>query len=604
MDKLATKSVFLPCQSLCIRMFLRGVVLLFLIFSPVRVQAVITESDLLLLVNDNSPTSKYVATLYRQYHPNIADNQIVHLSGLQDCSGPDSTAADEIITRDNFNTYIANPVRQYLISHNMVNSIKCIVTTAGLPYRIKDTVKSNLILPGVSGTYDQNPLPINAASVESELSVLFQIDPASPKPLSLINRAVNPYQGYSSTFDLFPRNILANRSNMNWTYPQNIGTAKAPFMDGTPVGHGGMKSRHFSPGDMYLTCRLDGPKVQGESAAFAVHDMLERAGRASSPDYGISPAQAVAIFDDAVTSTDPNSNRVFNLDSTVSYLIYNPNSLPQPPNTANVSAHDDYSTGFFRLTGYTASSGTFNSRTMTAGHGIQVIDDTRAGHRTNQADLASDKAAVALTGYGVNGDEPRSSTYLLDGGPSGTALVNIAYGAVFTSMESFNATTLFSDVPNSSSSPQGKIIDFITIGGAGAIGHSFEPVSDAAIDNEFLFYNLLADSDNDGYADMTFVEAAFSALPYLSWSEVVIGDPLMRIAYGSGGISHQRFPGDIDGDDYISYFDLWLVSTMLGGIMGENDLYNDLADLDHDGYISYFDLWLTSTGLGTSYGSP
>ena len=32
-----------------------------------------------------------------------------------------------------------------------------------------------------------------------------------------------------------------------------------------------------------------------------------------------------------------------------------------------------------------------------------------------------------------------------------------------------------------------------------------------------------------GSADLSFVEPAYTAIPYLSWAEVVLGDPLMRL---------------------------------------------------------------------------
>ena len=43
----------------------------------------------------------------------------------------------------------------------------------------------------------------------------------------------------------------------------------------------------------------------------------------------------------------------------------------------------------------------------------------------------------------------------------------------------------------------------------------------AAIDHLYLLYNLLLDDEGAGKADLTLVEAAFTAIPYLSWSEVL-----------------------------------------------------------------------------------
>jgi len=561
-----------------------------------EVYGLLSPSDLLLVVNESSPTSQYVADLYRQYYPEINDNQVIRLSGLNDCSGLSSTAADEIISRGDFNSLIADPIRQHLVSNNMVNSTRAIVTTAGLPYRIEDTVYSNVITPGGSVPYSSAQITaVNAASVESELSVLFQIDPAGAKPLSTGNRVVNPYQGYRSGIDEFSRDIMSSRDQMNWMTPYTLPSTPAPIMEGVASGRG-VTGRAFSAGDIYLTCRLDGPKNQGESAVFAVHDMLERSRRASSGEYGINPLQAVAVLDDSGDLTNLNYNRVFNLDRSQDFVTSD--GYPMPPSIYSPATRDDYDNAYYQMTGGGIPvNGQANSGSMLSGYDMEVLLDKRVGYRTSQADLRVGQGVVALGSFGRNGDEGSGADYLTNGGAGGEHLYDATYGAVFTSIESFNGVTMFSDVATSVAA-QGKIVDFLELGGSGAIGHSFEPYSDAIIDNEFFLYNLLADGDGDGYADMSFLEAAFSGLPYLSWSEVVLGDPLMQIAYGVGGLAGERLEGDINLDGIVDYNDITLGSLALGGELGDEGLYNDLIDINHDGRITYYDLWLASNNLG------
>ena len=563
----------------------------------------LSPSDLLLVVNENSPTSRYVADMYRQYYPEINDNQVVRLSGLNDCSGLNSTAADEIISRGGFNSLIADPIRQHLLSNNMVNSTRAIVTTAGLPYRIEDTCTygsfQNVVSPGGSTPYPSSSIGyVDAASVESELTVLFQSDPGCSEEhrMPLYDRVANPYQGYrGSGIEQFDRDIMTNRENMNWSYPRPVTGYHHPIMEGSRNSYG-KKDRNFSAGDMYLTCRLDGPKNQGESAVFAVHDMLERSRRASSSEYGVNPSQAVAVFDDAPGASNYNFNRIYNLNQGVDYIVYEPDTQ-QPPDTRYPEVRDDYYNGFEQMTGQSPTSGVLNTGTMESGHDLTVISDNRSGYRTSQADLGAGQGVVALGSFGRNGDEGNGADYLTDGGPGGGQLYDVAYGAVFTSIESFNAVTMFSDVTTSVAA-QGKIVDFLEIGGSGAIGHSFEPYSDAIVDMEFFLYNLLADGDGDGYADMSFLEAAFSGLPYLSWSEVVLGDPLMQIAYGMGGLAGERLEGDVNLDGIVDYEDIILGSLALGGELGDEGIYNDLIDINRDGSITYYDLWLASNNLG------
>jgi len=568
----------------------------------VRVWAELGGGDVLLVVNQDSPTSVYIADMYRQYHDGIADNQVVYLSDLPDSSGPGSTALHEIISRSDFESKIANPIRQHLVNHNLVNSTKAIITTAGMPYRIEDTAYPNVVWPG--GGYAlpphyPGPCYVDAASVESELSMLFQIDPDSPHPVYLQNRVVNPYQGYrGSSIDSFDRDIINNLNNIQqWNYIKQSSTDPNPvLMEGQRNGLYGTKNRQFSAGDIYLTCRLDGPKQQGQSAVFAVRDMLERAKRASDGNCGIEPGQATAVFDYTPGKNDLVRDRIFNLQRDADYNVYQPDT-PQPPDVSGIEKRNDYEHGYEQMTGQEPADDVLNTAPMPAGHDLTVVSDHRIYHRTNQADLGEGQAVVGLACFGVADDEGSSADYLTHGGPDNGALFKTAYGAVFTSIESVNAATLFTD----KTTVQGKIVDFLSIGGSAAIGHSFEPLSDATIDNEFLFYNLLADEDGDGLADMTFIEAAFTALPYLSWSEVVIGDPLMRLAYGPGGTAHaERLPGDANLDGYVSRYDIWLIADKVGEIFGQ-DGYDDRMDINQDGVIGRYDVWLATNNLGACY---
>jgi hypothetical protein len=263
---------------------------------------------------------------------------------------------------------------------------------------------------------------------------------------------------------------------------------------------------------------------------------------------------------------------------------------------------DDYTAAFNALTNGTVAYPTgMNTGEMGVGYNLKVMLDRRSAKRTCQADLADEEKPVFFCCYGKNGDEGSMIDYLTTG-LNGGALFNPANGAVFTSIESFNAVTLFSD---ESTAPvaQGKVIKFIEIGGTAAIGHVFEPISTAAIDNVFLTYNLFADGDGDGVADLTFVEAAFTAIPFLSWTEVVIGDPLMRIAYGPGeSAAWSPSAGDCNADGVVNVRDVRVYSNSVSGNLNSTDpqyfqLYNDLADFNCDGVINVRDLRILQNSL-------
>jgi hypothetical protein len=105
-----------------------------------------------------------------------------------------------------------------------------------------------------------------------------------------------------------------------------------------------------------------------------------------------------------------------------------------------------------------------------------------------------------------------------------------------------------------------------------------------------------------GMAKMTLVEAAFTAIPYLSWSEVLIGDPLMRIAYGPGGLAWTHRQGDANLDGLVNFKDVRLLNLALNGQLNSSDpnifnLYNDLCDFNHDGVINFKDIRILNLAL-------
>ncbi|MCD4830996.1 MAG: hypothetical protein K8R02_04195 [Anaerohalosphaeraceae bacterium] len=587
--------------------------LLILILTQSICLAQLTGNDVLILVNSDSPTSRYIAKIYCQYHPDVPLENVLELTGLTDCSGKTATPADEIISRGDYEQLIAQPLRDFLVANNLTTAIKVIITTAGMPYRIEDTVYSDAVYPAGSnaGVVSGNLPFINAASVESELTCLWYSD-YGPGQFSSENRMVNVYQGYrQSSIASFER-LQPGSKTMQWTDALNV-VGDPPKIEGEngwgfpPVY--GATNRSFNAGDIYLTCRLDGPKTQGGSAIFEVHKMLERAKRASDPAKGVNPLQAVVVLDDAPGADDYDENRIYNLDGSANYIVYDPN-VNQPPDAKTILIKDDYAEAFTTLTNCQSNENVLNIGLMMGyGGDLPVMLDRRNNTRTSQADLdnyaASDpnrdeyQGIVLAACFGRNGDEGSASNYLLCAGPNNTPLFNAVNGAVFTSIESFNAVTMFSDV-NTLPTAQGKIVDFITIGGTGAIGHAFEPMAGSVPDNLYLHYNLLADEDADGVADLTFVEAAFTAIPFLSWSEVVIGDPLMRIHYGPGGAALMPIPGDIGMDGYVNVKDVRELKKAYGGSLYSTtpyyyERYNDRADLNGDFYVNVMDARILKT---------
>jgi len=611
----------------------------------VTANAALTEQGVLVLINGDSETSAYVAAMYREYHPGITNDQVLKLRDLPDCASPTATPADEIITRDQYETLIADKVRAHLIATGLVNDIFCIMTTAGIPYRIEDTNEmgqdlSDVITPAGSDAnlvLGQQGL-VTAASVESELAVLWQTDPAQlefpdgPRPYRR-NRMVNPYQGYVSTITdwVVMRNMLGRRDMFRWTVP--ILCANGPTMEGIEDDNGvSAEDRLFCPADIYLTCRLDGPRNTGERPIYAIRKLLERAARASDPSHvrftGYDSTTAVIAFDQAPGVGNIVSNAIVNVPKHWDFVLeqacpfefndcvplwtLNFADFALPPTAINCNnTGDDYERSFTRISSTSPPdvvlppAGQLTLRTGSWGLGYTAyFDDTSL--QMDRSRIASGESLLALATFGTNGDDGRNRQYLLTGGPLSEPLFRMAPGAVFTSAESFNAVTMFQN-PNTF---QGKIVDFIDVGGAGAVGHVFEPIADALFDTEFFFRNFIRDDDGDNVADLSFVEAAFTAMPYVSWAEIVIGDPLMRLRSGPGGrvniqvVNGRRFEelGDFDGDGIVGANDalevLWLWSQIS---VFPDDLYDDRADFDADGDVDGDDLDIVLQYYGTNY---
>jgi hypothetical protein len=588
---------------------------------PLRVQAVPNQlgpSDVLIIVNADSPVSVSIGDMYRRYYPQIGESQVVTLTGLPDSASLTATPADEIITRADFESLIAGPVRSHLINNNMVDSIYCLITTAGMPYRIEDTDQVNyahaVTVPGLSPFPDGSDAnlalsrtELNAASVESELALLFQIDPAlTPGPdgpgVPLENRIVNPYHGYASTIKSWSpqRDILSRRSTLIWHFGNLWPDYFLPRIEGAYHDSGcSAENRFMSPADIYLVARLDGPHEPGVYPIFAVKKMLDRSaavGNLSSAYAsfaGYNASNAVLVVDHY-----PNNYRAisksFNFPRTRTFLTYETDPVPPGAEAylgdgrnCEWSVGDHYDALFSWLTGVAPTAGGTEIMPITTPFGGSLLwDDTVAIVNSANALLPVGAGIVGLATPGCNSGDGRPATYLTTGGPGSGPLFPCVPGAVFTSIESFNATTMFTSVSTS----QAKIAEFIQMGGSAAIGHALEPGNDAIIQVEYLYSNLMRDDDGDGVGDMCLAEAAYAAIPYLSWSQVLIGDPLMRYRSGPGDVVTlaDSCPTDVNGDGVTGYTDFLKVYYAYNSLIGSST-YDPAADVNRDGAVGYSD---------------
>ncbi|MBI3839471.1 MAG: TIGR03790 family protein [Planctomycetia bacterium] len=125
-------------------------------------------------------------------------------------------------------------------------------------------------------------------------------------------------------------------------------------------------------------------------------------------------------------------------------------------------------------------------------------------------------AAGPVIGYDSHGIHQASTpgaNYIVSG-----LNIMLANGAVFNSWESFNAATFN---PTGDTHNQGQVAQWLQKGGTAGVGNVAEPWAGVSyMANEDQLFSMLINGK-------TFVEAAWSAIPQLSYVTTVVGDPLM-----------------------------------------------------------------------------
>ncbi len=401
---------------------------------------------------------------------------------------------------------IRNPLRAYLASTGLTRQIRCIVLTKGLPHRITDSLDPTL---------GDNPAGLNAsaaagtfgnwtyASVDSELALLWQNLDAGEDGAN----ADSDSDGLiASPFAL--RGLPAAAfSNRNIATPNKLLDA-VPISFGGPVQNGflwrptpGDGPSNLTPGDMYLVTRLDGPSVS------VVRDMITRAS-----NLQVDTSSAAVLLD--------RDGRTFD---TVS-------GLGSPFDTGGADYVNTYNTLF--------SDGRFRPQNLGldsfGGYGSFYVGPLITFPPTP---TVWNRSLVYIGHYGANHSgvvAPANTTYALS--------FNYVPGAVFNTMESYNGRDFGGRGPLPAV-PQQQASTFLGAGGTFALANVQEPFTFSvprtrAFVEQFLIGNL------------TFAEAAYHALPALSWQQIAVGDPLARVRRTSDDINAD---GRIDIDDVYAW---------------------------------------------------
>ena len=411
------------------------------------------------------------------------------------------------ISHADFVSRLQTPIRAHLTATGLTQRVRCLVLTRGLPHRILDTDAGDIMdFPGnISNEYTSSD--ITAASVDSELTLLWQNLSSGENGGSSDSKAdgviQNPF--WRSTTS------IAQASNANITAAKTLSASGTgpTWVTGGAVGSAG----RLSAGDIYLVCRLDG------SSLADVRGIIDRA----SGPY-VQLATATVLLDESGSNgvADTSANAEFDNAGTA---------------FSGTRDADDYEATRDLLIAdgrWTAANVRYNA--LSAFN--QFFIGPRLSWQANHGIMVT-SPVMLVASYGLNHAGQPLTTSGIEGGKVYATSYNYASGAIFNSLESFNCRD-FGGLGTLSFAQQQQASAFLAAGGTFAVGNVWEPLADTVPDNRLLVSNFLL-------GQMSFAEAAWSSIPVLSWMQIAVGDPLARV---------QRSSEDIDGDGTIGAGDL------------------------------------------------
>lgn len=343
-------------------------------------------------------------------------------------------------------------------------------------------------LPAVLGGNNEFSNVSPWASLESELTLLQQDLEAGGGPGQLPFR----YNGIADN----PYHRL-NGMTITGFSRADVKTQRA-FVntESSPAGFQTWVVNQLTPGSMYLVCRLDSaPGPGAQTAVQNIQALIQR-----SLDLRITPCRVQVLLDeDAGGFLDAQG------------------LAPRYP------ALDDYT----------------QTATAMLVQGFRVVHDQTNNFITGPELADQSRPLAVLASYGENHDlnggenPPGAGTYL--------TTYNFHPAAMLISLESYNGNSLINGMQRED---HAQSLDFIALGGSFTICHVKEPFAFAVADMQMLAMQLLTNG-------LTFAEAAYIAIPGLSWQNTPVGDPLARVTIVPPAL------GDINCDLAVNVNDLY-----------------------------------------------
>ena len=378
----------------------------------------------------------------------------------------DATLGAGNISYGDYETKIRDKVRTHLTNNSLQQQVAVLVLTKGLPHRIQDTDNATVGDFAGQASNEWNNGDATYASVDSELTLLWENlqtgETGGEFDSHADNFVINPYHGSSSSITSFNRSSITSPNNFQ------------DFADLNRMWH----LPSSDPGDIYLTARLDGNTVD------QVKDSIDRAQNVRFNQF----TDRIIIDENDGNLTSQGDEK----DDTTFFL---------PKSTDPSYQGNDYDETNSDVLQGNYSNVTFDeSSTLLIGAtGSVPLSDTQS----------VSGPVAALVSFGHNhtaGGNEGAYVQTFDGQP--------VDGAIFNTLESFNGKEF-----GGLTSSQGQVSEWIAAGGTFGIGNVYEPFAATLADNELLLDEFL-------FGDLTWVEAAWASTPYLSWQQIMVGDPL------------------------------------------------------------------------------
>lgn len=466
------------------------------------------EENVLVVYNSADAESVAVYDYYLQTRPGVIGYDL-----------NDPTVSGTTLTYSEYTSKLRDPIRAYLTGQNLEQQVSVITLTKGIPHRIEDRTTegpndtSAGSSPGVAGILWENG-QATYASVDSELTLLWQdleTGYGDDGKLLADNGVVNPYYGSSATQPImsYDRSDVAEAQRFVWT--------GSSFTMQEQMG-----TARVDAGAIMLTARLDGYTVDD------VKGMIDRA-----------------------------QNPVFNSENYK--IVLDENSAGELDGGSSTGDYDSLGNAF----PYFYPAGVFDDN----GAAFLVGENEQAFEGTVGTEVVEGPVAALLTyGGNHNGGSGDNLGFLQ------TWEGQLVDGAIYNGLESFSARNFNGIDITNQYNDQGQLADWIAYGGTFGTGTVYEPFTFGVADNTYLILKMLQD-EGGGYTGgaYSWVEAAWASIPYLSWQNLVLGDPLATISVTEVNLGD--VPGDFDLNAFIDGRDLDLLAANFG---------NELYDLDGD----------------------